>query len=318
MNELDHNRKRLRSFHLFAGAGGGILSDGLLGHRVVGACEIGDYQRRVLLQRQHDGHLGKFPVWDDIRTFDGSEWAGAVDILAGGFPCQDIAAGAAMHGVKGIRGERSGLWKEYKRVIGEMRPDFVWAENSPLLRTRGLNVVLSDLAELGYDARWCKLGAWHVGAAHRRDRLWILGYTKRPRLQRLPVREEDEKGWEAQSRPDTEASICGTGWKRVIYASDCSDYMGRGELDDDLTCAGCFGDYAECGCPGPTMDSEYDYQVRDGIEYARPRSNWSTECGVQRVAYGMAHRMDRFISVGNGQVPQCAAMAFRILTRGLL
>jgi DNA (cytosine-5)-methyltransferase 1 len=314
IKQYDMAHKQLNTFHLFAGAGGGILADILLGHNPIGACEIEKYPRNVLLARQRDGILPNFPIWDDVCTLDGKPWRGSVDVLCGGFPCQDIAAGSAMHGTKGIKGERSGLWREYKRLIGEMRPKFVFAENSPLLRTRGLGVVLQDLAELGYDARWGKLGAWHVGAAHRRDRLWVLGYPKQSRLQRLSQRQEGAQRRKAPSGSDSEASICSDGWKRVIYASDCA-----GDMDDDyLECNGCGGNYSGCECPGPSMDEEYDYQEREGVHYAKKRSNWTTECGVQRVAYGVADRMDRFKAIGNGQVPQCAALAWRILSEGLV
>jgi DNA (cytosine-5)-methyltransferase 1 len=174
----------LHSFHLFAGAGGGILADILLGHIPVGAVEIEDYPREVLLQRQRDGVLPTFPIWDDILTFDGRPWRGLVDILAGGFPCQDLSTQGANHGKKqGLDGDRSGLWAEYKRLIGEVEPRFIFAENSPNLRTRGLVRILKNLAELGYDARWCKLGGCHVGADHRRERLWILAYSNGDRLE---------------------------------------------------------------------------------------------------------------------------------------
>lgn len=165
----------MNELHLFAGAGGGILGSKLLGHRTVCAVEIEKYPRKVLLQRQRDGILPWFPIWDDICTFDGTPWRGIVDIIAGGFPCQDISS--AGKGA-GIEGERSGLWGQMARVVGEVRPRFVFVENSPMLTSRGLYRVLGDLAELGYNARWCVLGADDVGAPHRRKRIWILAYPK--------------------------------------------------------------------------------------------------------------------------------------------
>lgn len=159
---------------LFAGAGGGILGGHLLGWRTVAAVEIEEYPRAVLLQRQADGILPRFPIWDDVRTFDGIPWRGRVDVITGGFPCQDISA--AGKGA-GISGERSGLWSEFARIIGEVRPRYAFIENSPMLTIRGLDRVLADLAALGYDAEWCVLGAHHVGAPHKRDRIWILAYT---------------------------------------------------------------------------------------------------------------------------------------------
>jgi len=116
---------------LFAGAGGGILAGHLLGWRTVCAVEIEDYPRRVLLQRQADGLLPRFPIWDDICTFDGKPWAGKVDVVTGGFPCQDISAAGKG---KGLDGERSGLWGEMARVICEVRPRYAFIENSQCSR----------------------------------------------------------------------------------------------------------------------------------------------------------------------------------------
>ncbi len=166
------SQESLRELGLFAGAGGGLLASRLLGWRTVCAVEIEPYCQRVLAQRQRDGHLEPFPIWDDIRTFDGRPWAGSVDVVSGGFPCQDISS--AGKGA-GLAGGRSGLWFEMLRVIGEVRPAYVFAENSPMLRTRGLDVVLQGLAGLGYDAAWGVLGACHVGAPHGRRRLWCVG-----------------------------------------------------------------------------------------------------------------------------------------------
>lgn len=167
----------MNELHLFAGAGGGILGGMLLGHRPVCAVEIEPFARDVLLRRQRDGVLPWFPIWDDITTFDGRPWRGYVDIVAGGFPCQDISiAGKG----RGIEGERSGLWGHMARVVGEVRPRFVFVENSPVLTSRGLGVVLGDLAEAGYDARWCVLGANDAGAPHQRKRIWILAYSNSP------------------------------------------------------------------------------------------------------------------------------------------
>lgn len=142
----------------------------LLGWDTVCAVEIDAHCQRVLAQRQRDGHLKPFPIWDDIRTFDGKPWNGCIDVVSGGFPCQDISS--AGRGA-GLAGDRSGLWFEMLRVIGEVRPAYVFAENSPMLRTRGLDVVLQGLADLGFDVAWGVLGAWHVGAPINRERLWI-------------------------------------------------------------------------------------------------------------------------------------------------
>ncbi len=166
---------------LFAGAGGGILGGHLLGWRTVCAVEWEPYAASVLEQRQNDGILSPFPIWDDVQTFDGKPWRGIVDVVSGGFPCQDISA--AGKGA-GIDGERSGMWREMARIICEVRPRYAFIENSPMLTTRGLDRVLSDLASMGFDARWGVLGAADVGAPHQRDRIWIVAYANRAQRQR--------------------------------------------------------------------------------------------------------------------------------------
>jgi DNA (cytosine-5)-methyltransferase 1 len=282
----------MNELHLFAGAGGGILGGQLLGHTTVCAVEIEEYPRQVLLQRQRDGVLPKFPIWDDVCTFDGKPWRGTVDVVCGGFPCQDISS--AGRGA-GIGGKRSGLWKEYARIIREIRPKFVFAENSPLLRTRGLDVVLGDLSELGYDAKWCVLGAWHVGAPHKRNRMWVLAYPNPQRLQGDKLaRGPDAQGRQKQNGP---VAKCGGVWwhkdpsevgdASMLYAQGCTDGSWQGKFGG--------ASKREGGC----------------------QENWPIEPAVGRVAHGVAHRVDRLKAIGNGQVPAVAATAWNILNEGL-
>lgn len=177
----------MRELALFAGAGGGILGGKLLGWRTVCAVEIDEYCRRVLRARQRDGVLEDFPIHQDVRDFDGLPWRGRVDIITGGFPCQDISSAGKR---AGINGERSGLWHEFARVIREVEPRFAFIENSPHLRTRGLDVVLGDLARMGFNAEWGVLGADAVGAPHRRRRMWILAYANDARERVRSIDEE--------------------------------------------------------------------------------------------------------------------------------
>ena len=172
-DDMAFSGRRLRTMHLFAGAGGGILADKLLGHVPVCAVEIDPECRASLLARQRDGLLERFPIWDDVRTFDGKAWRGHVDIVSGGFPCQDISAAGTG---KGLDGERSGLWMEMARVIREVEPRSVWLENSPVITTRGLDRVLWDLAEMGFDARWGMFSAGDAGARHKRERFFCVAH----------------------------------------------------------------------------------------------------------------------------------------------
>jgi DNA (cytosine-5)-methyltransferase 1 len=159
---------------LFAGAGGGILGGKLLGWRTICAVEWEKYPASVLLARQNQKLLPTFPIWDDVQTFDGRPWRGIVDVVSGGFPCQDISS--AGRGA-GIEGERSSMWKHMARIIKEAEPTYAWIENSAMLVKRGLGTVLKDLAEMGYNAEWGVFSAGAVGANHERQRIWILAYS---------------------------------------------------------------------------------------------------------------------------------------------
>ncbi|UVM25647.1 DNA cytosine methyltransferase [Pseudomonas sp. B21-021] len=161
---------------LFAGAGGGILGGHLLGWCTVCAVVRDVYAAQILAQRQTDGLLSLFPIWSDVRSFDRRPWRGLADVASGGFPCQDISV--AGNGL-GIPGTRSGLWRQMARITDEARPRYVELENSPLLVGRGLAVVLGDLAEMGYDARWGVIGAADLGAPHQRDRIWLIAEDTR-------------------------------------------------------------------------------------------------------------------------------------------
>ena len=199
MNELaiqQSNDGCLRELALFAGAGGGILGGHLLGWRTVCAVERDAYAAQVLAQRQNDGILQPFPIWSDVCSFDGKSWRGIVDVVSGGFPCQDISV--AGKGA-GINGARSGMWEHMARIVGDVRPRFVFVENSPALLTRGLGRVLSDLAALGYDCCWTVLGAADLGAPHRRDRFWLVAHSNGMRELQPQRGQQDERGWSGNS-----------------------------------------------------------------------------------------------------------------------
>lgn len=157
---------------LFSGIGGFSLGLERAGMRTVAFCEREPFCQAVL--RKHWPHV---PIYDDVRALTGERLRTdgiAVDLICGGFPCQDISV--AGKGA-GLAGERSGLWSEYARIIGEVRPRFVIVENSPALRSRGLGRILGDLAAVGLDAEWHCIPASAIGARHRRDRIWIVAYS---------------------------------------------------------------------------------------------------------------------------------------------
>jgi len=168
----------VNELHLFAGAGGGILGGMLLGHTCVCAVEIEPYPRAVLLQRQRDGILPRFPIWDDVCTFDGKPWRGLVDVVCGGFPCQPFSSAS--------RGRRTAtdLWPEMLRIVLEVAPQWVFAEN---VQRAPLERASRDLENAGYMVRCARVAAASVGAAHQRRRYWLLADADQHGKLRQPI-----------------------------------------------------------------------------------------------------------------------------------
>jgi DNA (cytosine-5)-methyltransferase 1 len=172
-----------RLLDLFSGIGGFSLGLERAGFETVALCEIKPFCRGVL--RKHWPHV---PCYEDVRGVTAERLAAdgiSVDVICGGFPCQDISE-ANTTGA-GLDGERSGLWFEYARLVGELRPRFVIVENTSALLGRGLDRVLGSLAEIGYDAEWHGIPIGALGAPHERDRVWIIAYPASS--QRRPILE---------------------------------------------------------------------------------------------------------------------------------
>jgi len=179
----------MNGLDLFSGIGG--LTSALLPWvRPIAYCENDRYAQAVLLSRMADCSLPAAPIWHDVRTLRWDRDLPTIDIIYGGFPCQDISC--AGNGA-GLAGERSGLFFEIERLVSELEPSFVFLENVSAIRTRGADVVAGRLANLGYDCRWQTLSAADVGAPHRRKRWWLLAYSMRTRLQ---------KSWREESKAE--------------------------------------------------------------------------------------------------------------------
>ena len=162
---------------LFSGGGG--LDRGVKlaapSARVVGYVEREAFACAALVSQMEKGGLDPAPVWTDVATFDGRPWRGVVDLVAGGFPCQDISNAGKR---AGLAGARSGLWRHFARIVGEVAPSLVFVENVAALVKRGLDQVLADLAALGFDAEWGCFRASDVGAPQGRARLFLLAYAR--------------------------------------------------------------------------------------------------------------------------------------------
>ena len=160
----------LRALELCAGYGG--FSLGLREHDVstVAYVERDSYAAAVLVARMEEKRLDQAPIWDDLCTFDGAAWRGRVDIVTAGFPCQPFSSAGKQLGLDDERW----IWPWIARIIADVQPRYVFLENVTGLIRAGLGHVLTDLAELGFDAEWGVLSAADVGAPHRRQRVWIL------------------------------------------------------------------------------------------------------------------------------------------------
>ena len=172
-----------KTMHLFAGIGGGLLADLILGHTPVVAVEWDAYACKILRERAADGWFPDLSVWEgDVRLFNPSEYTGVVDCIHAGFPCQDISVAGKQAGVS--EGTRSGLYREVLRIAGVVRPKQLFLENVSAILSNGLGTVLGDLAALGYDCRWLCIRASDVGAPHHRDRWFLLANADSAQRQR--------------------------------------------------------------------------------------------------------------------------------------
>jgi DNA (cytosine-5)-methyltransferase 1 len=303
---------------LFSGIGAFDLGLSRAGMHTVALCESDPFCHRVLAK-----HWPRVPCYDDVRTLTAERLAAdgiSVDVICGGFPCQP-------HSVAGKRGASSDdrdLWPEFARLIREIRPRWVLAENVPGLRSsesgRYFGGILRDLAGAGYNAEWTSISAADVGAPHRRERVWIVAYPAR--LQ--PGR--------PQQRPERQRT--GLGGEPVDVADATLGGPRRGrDGPDTLSLFGGAGDMAHATCEQP-------YRGRDGRPGWRPeltdRSGWLAqsglggeadgpspgmdgpwgpgwEDGVPRVARGVPNRVSRLKALGNSLVPQIPEMLGRAI-----
>lgn len=307
----------LRVLDLFSGIGGfslGLERTG--GFQTVAFCEFDPFCRQVLAR-----HWPGVPIFHDVRELDGEQFRGAVDVVCGGFPCQDLSVAGRQ---AGIDAERSGLWFHLARIIGEVGPCYAVVENVPALlsgdRGRWFGRVLGDLAEVGYDAEWHCIPASHVGAPHRRDRVWVIAYPHR-----LELRD--------QSRPSSRSSGAplprDDGAERVMAHPNSGRLKGRPKCDseqregrhrqfrhDPLGC-GVAGKPRHVADARGSGSSFWTWAEGERPHAAVTRSRWwATESDVGRVADGVPNRVDRLRALGNAVVPQVVEMIGRsILSR---
>jgi DNA (cytosine-5)-methyltransferase 1 len=291
----------LNGLDLFSGIGG--LSVALARWvRPIAYCENDHYAQGVLLSRMADGQIPFAPIWDDVRTLSAEVLPG-VDIIYGGFPCQDISVAGLG---KGLAGERSGLFFEILRLADEVSPTFIFLENVPAIRTRGGEAVGKELASRGYDCRWLTLSAAEVGAPHKRDRWWLLAAHP----ERLKLWDEQGRGsgtsGESSAQFVADASSCGreqesTDAGRNTEGSGAEGLSARSSVSGEMGHSNGEGQLQQEGLVSPERG------------WVADASWWAAEPNVGRVAHGVPARVDRLRALGNAVVPLQAREAFKAL-----
>ena len=313
----------LNGLDLFSGIGG--ISIALSPWvRTVAYCEIDRYCQGLLLSRMRTGDIDRAPIWNDVQTLQAGN-LGRIDIITGGFPCQDISC--AGRGV-GLAGERSGLFFEIVRLVGNIRPRFIFLENVPAITLRGLDRVLLELTALGYDCRWTTVSAAELGAPHLRERWFLLAHANGDRIRDKSDRQSERTNShepldDGPSEPLANSENNGTGWREQFEG-------GREETRNVANATS-----ERCGKAGRLrrVKSEkrsagggeaVENSDRNGLEESRdPRrrlarditnsSAWTTEPNVGRVVDGLPLRVDRIRGLGNSVVPLQAREAFERL-----
>ncbi len=265
------------------------------------------YPASVLASKMEAGSLPKAPIWSNVRTFDGKPWRGKVSFLSGGFPCQPYSKAGKQLADKDPRD----LWPDFARIIGEVRPNFIFLENVANVVKWALPTVLEDLSKMGYDASWCVVAASEVGAPHKRSRWFLFAYTKhmanpnsqshsKPQRTDKELRQKGSRleGWEDERKTGYIVrscceKICHSNSHRLSKHSDakgCQRIIGKRQLA---------GNRLE--------DISY---IDTGINQS---NHWEIEPGMGRMVDGVADWVHRMRACGNGVVPQQAAYAYSIL-----
>lgn len=272
---------KLRVLDLFSGIGGfslGLERTG--GFETVAFCEIEEFPRRVLAK-----HWPDVPCYDDVRTLNAERLAAdgiAVDVICGGFPCQDVSLVGLRGGLETVR---SGLWSEFKRLIREIRPRFAIVENTPGLLSLGMGTVLGDLAALGIDAQWDCIPAKRLGAPHERDRVWIVAYSNQDGLQER-------------------VHVCGTG-------GETTEGKLSGRPADRVSAQ---AEFANANARQRPLGGQAGRMGRlfQPVPWHR---DWpiASEPVLDRGADGIPDRLDRVGSLGNAVVPQIPELIGRAI-----
>lgn len=242
-----------------------------------------------LIKKMEEGTIHEAPIWSNVRTFDGEPWRGKVDIITGGFPCQPYSSAGKQLAYKDPRD----LWPDFVRIVGEVRPGFLFFENVPGIVKWRLNEIILDLDKLGYSCAWCVVAASEVGALHKRKR-WFLFAVRN-------VADTYGLGWDSVKHQ--------AWWRQFDVAGSCGSisnpHNGRKQISPSKK------------LPGVKMPCSISRERRIDKWEGRFDSWWKIEPGMGRLVDGSSHWVDKLRILGNGVVPQQAAYALQILGKRL-
>ena len=308
----------MKVLDLFSGIGGFALGLEAAGFETAAFCEIDPYAQKVL-----NKNWPGVPIYDDVRRITADRLVSdgvGIDVITGGFPCQDISTAGRQ---AGIDGERSGLWSECARLLGDIRPRYAIFENVTNLLTGDggdwFKRVLWDISSVGYDAEWHCIPASAIGAYHHRDRVWIVAYPSECKWQSGAEKQrvlralqengaiDDNFGGRGETHPKLSANTNSGGVRQKQESrAECKgatlpELNGEAQPLADSSCEGLQGGQ-EAGNNGKDRQ-EPRHQLITGLGGVQG-GIWEAEPNVGRVANGVPARSHRLRCLGNAVVPQ--------------
>ena len=326
----------MRVLDLFSGIGGFSLGLESVGMETAAFCEMDSFCQKVLKKNWPD-----VPIHSDIKELDGHEYRGAVELICGGFPCQPFSIASTKR--LGKEDDRA-LWPEMYRVIQEVQPTWVIAENVPGIINMELDQVLSDLEDSCYSSQTLVLPACSVDAPHRRERVWIIAYCdmadsgcESERIQsnrfggeRIDSSKEEQRSKKGNGFTDSSQIMANPDsqpiWRGRLYGESCNERWetsatGRESVQPEIGQAHIYQSESS-GQDVADTDTTWEQQQKGhqqkGRRWIRDGSQegvalWESEPGVGRVADGVPNRTHRLRGLGNAVVPQLVAEIGRIV-----
>jgi DNA (cytosine-5)-methyltransferase 1 len=285
---------KLRGLDLFSGIGG--ISRALEPWvRTIAYCENDRYCQGVLLSNMQRGGIDRAPIWDDIRSLS-ADMLPPIDIIFGGFPCTDISVAGVR---KGLAGERSGLFFEIVRLAKEIKPSFIFLENVRNICSLGGVDVVREITEMGYDCRWCVISAASIGASHKRERWFLLGYAKHlGSYASSTVRSSQETVSNSEKGADQACKSERTTPCRVLATEPISNTFSERLEDTRLAISS-------------NKDTNKPY---NSSQYFGWKDEPEDKLAVVGVVNAVPKRLDRVRALGNSVVSDQVTKAFEILS----